>query len=51
MNMARKLALVAAATGFVLAFTLLPTGGGQHVWTEPLPPAWIEQLDAHDALS
>jgi hypothetical protein len=33
MNMARKLALVAAATGFVLAFTLLPTGGGRAIAT------------------
>jgi hypothetical protein len=44
--MARKFVLIAAATGFALASTLLPTGGSQQAQTEPLPPAWIEHLDA-----
>jgi hypothetical protein len=50
-KMARKFVLIAAATLFALASTLLPTGGSQQLQTEPLPPAWIEHLDVQDVLS
>jgi hypothetical protein len=51
MNMARKFVLIAAAAGFALASTLLPTGGGQQVQADRLPPAWTENLDVEDTLS